>query len=334
MTNRRKRVIIQDVADYCGLSKSTVAYILREPDSCKATVATKEKVASAVRKLNYRPNPAAKALSTRRYHTIGVLMPPLGGYYSELMVHLDREMKARGFYGIFSFWEVNSSGTTNLNSFKHSITQLCNHGIDGIITPEYNNFLLELDVPVVIYGNQWPSFDCVYPDKVTYMKKTVEYLCSHGHHKIGFLGLTHEIRATVLREELLKRRLPVNEQWFINGVATPTCGENSMQELLSQDELPDAVILHSDFMMPGVLLAADNAGVRIPEDISVISFGNLLESKYFRPSLTTFDECLELGAKLLVEIMLRRINDPQMPQWQQSFEMPLVERKSVINRRI
>lgn len=326
---KKKRITIQDIADYCGLSKSTVAYILREPDTCKAAAATKEKVALAVRKLDYKPNPAARALSTRKYRTIGVLMPPLCGYYSELMVHLDRELKARGFFGIFSFWELDEFSRTEINSLKNSIAQLCNHGIDGIITTEYNSFIAGLDIPIVIYGNRWPLLDCIYPDKPAYMQETVDYLCKKGHKKIGFIGLTHEIRAVTLKEELQKRNLPVNDKWFIYGMALPTYGENGLRHLLTLAERPDAVILHSDLMMPGLLQAADNAGIRIPQDLSVISFGNMPESRYFRPPLTTFDECLDLGAKMLVETILERIDNPKMPLRQLSFKMPLIERESV-----
>jgi DNA-binding LacI/PurR family transcriptional regulator len=330
---RIKRTTIQDLADHCELSKSTVAYVLREPVTCKASKVTKSKVASAVRKLNYKPNPAARALSTRRYRTIGVLMPPLSGYYVELMKNLDREMKAHGFYAIFSFWELDSSGATKMNSFKRAVLELSNHGIDGIITTENDVFLLEMDIPIVVYGNKWPSFDCVFPDKVTYMQETVEYLYQHGCRKIGFFGLTHEIRAKALREELYKYKLPVNEEWFIYGVGSPACGESNMRKLLSLDECPDAIILHSDFMMSGVLTAADEAGIKIPEDISIISYGNLLESKYFRPPLTTFDECLGLAAKMLTKTILKRIECPQEPPRQLSYKMPLIERKSVTSNK-
>lgn len=325
----KQRTTIQNLADYCQLSKSTVAYVLREPDTCVASKATIEKVAYAKRKLNYKPNLAARALSTKKYQTIGVLMPPLSGYYVELMKHLDREMKARDFYAIFSFWELNSTKEKEFKSFTHSLVQLSNHGIDGIITTEHDDVLKKLDIPVVIYGNQWASFDCVFPDKIIYMQETVEYLYQKGCRKIAFLGLTHEIRATVLREELRKRKLPVHEEWFINGTGSPISGENNMRKLLSLNDRPDAIILHSDFMMPGVMLAADEVGVKIPDDISIISFGNMMESKYTRPSLTTFDECLELAARMLVKTILQRIDNPQAPPQQYSFKMPLIKGQSV-----
>ena len=326
---RVKRTTIQDLADFCGLSKSTVAYILREPDTCKATAATKAKVASAVSKLNYRPNPAARALSTRRYRSIGVLFPPRGGYYNELMVQLDKEMRKHNYYGIFSFWELDELDGHGKNSSKRSFQKLCDHGIDGVITTEYSDFFKKSNIPVVIYGNEWPSFDCVFPDKVAYMKDTVKYLLNHGHQNIGFLGLTNELRAKTLRKELTSNNLPVNEDWFINTSATLENGKGAMLKLLSQKKHPDAVILHSDSLMPGVLCAADSLGIRVPEDISIISYDNLSRSELFIPPLTTFDPCLPLVAEMLMEVMLKRIEKPEMPFQKKSFKMRLIERKSV-----
>jgi LacI family transcriptional regulator len=326
IVRQKKRVTLEDVAKYCGLSKSTVAYVLRKPDTCKATPKTREKVAAAVRKLGYRPNPAARALSTQRYNSVGILFPPCRGHHNTLLEELDKEMRKHNYFSVFSFWEPDNSEV----SFKDSLFRLCNHGIDGIITTEYNELVCKLNMPVVIYGNEWPACDCVYPDKTAYIRETVDYLCRRNHRKIAFLGRTVEIRCKVLREELAKRRLRVNEDWFIS--CTFLEAEEAMRKLLALPERPDAIILHSDSMAPGVLTAADEAGVRIPEDISLISYDNLYESRYTRPALTTFDQCLPLAAKMLTETILLRISNPQTPPLKLSFEMPLVERDSVMNR--
>jgi LacI family transcriptional regulator len=323
-----RRVTVQDVADYCGLSKSTVAYVLREPKTCKATEKTKVKVAEAVKKLGYRTNPAARALSTRRYNSIGVLLPPLGGHYTELTIELDKELRRKNYFGVFSFWDAADSD----KSFKKGLQHLLANGIDGIITVKYDEYLYKLNIPVVIFGNKWPSCDCVYPDKVAYMEETVKYLYDHNHHKIGFFGLTHEIRAKTLRKELEKYELPVNEDWFVDCWGIPEHGKKAMEKLLTLDERPDAIILHSDFMAPGVLSVAAQAGIKIPEDISLISYDNLEESNYCIPALTTFDQCLATAAKMLTKAMLTRLRTPEIPQQAFSYKMPLVERKSVIYR--
>lgn len=326
MLRQEKRVTLEEVAEYCGLSKSTVAYVLRKPDSCKARPKTKAKVAAAVRKLGYRTNPAARALSTQRYRSIGILFPPCRGHYSPLLAELDKEMRKRNYFSVFSFWEPDNAAA----SFENSLAHLCNHGIDGIITTEYNPLVCKLNMPAVIYGNEWPGCDCVYPDKTAYMQETVAYLCRRNHRKIAFLGRTAEIRSKVLREELTERRLPVREDWFIDCMSSDA--EEAMRKLLALPERPDAVILHSDTMAPAVLVAAAETGVKIPEDISLISYDNLYESRYTRPALTTFDQCLPLAAKMLTETVLQRIDNPQMPQLKLSFKMPLIERDSVIIR--
>lgn len=318
-----KRVTVQEIANRCGLSKSTVAYVLREPETCRATAETKAKVLNTARELGYRSNPAARALSTKSYKTIGMLFPMTEGYYGELMMALDKAMKVRGYHGIYSFWEN--------GSFAEALDNLCHQGIDGLISLEYSPALEDIGKPVVIFGNQWPKWDCVYPDKADYMRRTVGYLTDRGYQKIGFIGLTHESRAVVLREELARRGLPVRAEWFIDILSTRENSKAAMEKLLALKEMPEAVILHSDILMSGLLQASADR-IRIPEDLAVISFDNLKESAYFLPPLTTFDQCFEQAAEWLVDTLLKRIAEPEHPQILRSYVTPMVERKSVLRR--
>ena len=318
----KKRVTVQEIADCCGLSKSTVAYVLREPTTCRATEETRRKVLDMARTMGYQGNPAARALSTRRYRTIGMLLPMTEGYYGELMMSLDRVMKQRGYHGIYSFWEN--------GSFTEALSNLCRQGIDGLISLEYSKALAETGKPVVMFGNLWPEWDCVYPDKADYMRQTVAYLRGRGYRKIGFMGLTHELRAVVLREELSRYNLPVREEWFIDTFATRANGAMAAEKLLSLSERPEAVILHSDILMSGLVHAAAGR-IDIPRELAVISFDNLRESAYFQPPLTTFDQCLDQVAEWLVDTLLKRIADPKLPRILHSYTIPMIERNSVPN---
>lgn len=318
-----KRITIQEIADRCGLSKSTVAYVLREPDTCRATPETRRKVLGTAKAMGYRGNPAARALSTRSYRAIGMLFPMAEGYYGELMMSLDRAMKLRGYHGIYSFWEN--------GSFPEALDNLCHQGIDGLISLEYSPALDDIGKPVVIYGNKWPRWDCVYPDKADYMRRTVAYLAGRGYREIGFLGLTHEIRAVVLREELARRGLQVRDEWFIDMFSNRENGKAAAEKLLALKERPAAVILHSDILMGGLLQTV--AGhIRVPEELAVISFDNLKESAYSLPPLTTFDQCLDQAAEWLVDTLLKRIAAPDQPQILRSYTAPMVERLSVPDR--
>ena len=105
MPERQKRVTLKDVADYCGLSRSLVAFIISNSGYRNSTPENRRKVAEAVKALNYRPNTAARELRARKSSTIGVAMPMSGtGIYGNMALELQREIKKRGFTSLFSFW--------------------------------------------------------------------------------------------------------------------------------------------------------------------------------------------------------------------------------------
>lgn len=321
----KKHTTLQDIADYCRLSKSMVAQVIRDPENCKAAPRTKQAITEAARKLNYQPNMTAKALSTNRYHTVGVMFPAVNSFYYELTIHLEDALARRDYYALFSYYHSRDI----LSSFRESFERLRRHGIDGIITCEYDEALANCGLPVVTYGNERRLMDCVFPDKLNYAAAAVDYLVQCGHRTIGFIGLFIDIRQRKICEELTRRSLPVNPDWMIDCGACSLNGYKAMRQILNGPERPTAVITHSDHMAFGALHAARECGVAVPDDISVLSYDNLHESAYCAPPLTTFDQQYPLGAELLAETILNRINDPGLPQQKRSFSLPLVERGSV-----
>lgn len=318
---RKKAVTIQQIADRCGLSKSTVAYILRQPENCSARKSTKELVFETARKMGYVVNTAARALSTGSYKTIGLLFPRTDGHYGELIMALDRELKVNGFHGIFSFWEN--------DGFSAAVKNLCAQGIDGIISLEIDPVLQNCGKPVVICDNPWDGYDCVYPDKAGYAQQMFDLITRHGYKKIGYLGITTEIRARTLKDLIIKANLPFNEEWFIKVAGSRKNGETAMEQLLKCRELPEVVILHSDIMLSGVLKIARQHNINIPGDIALASYDNLPESAQFYPAITTGDPQLRLQAEKLLETLLKRIASPQLPVMHTAIPVLTVERDSL-----
>ncbi len=317
----QKAVTVQQIADRCGLSKSTVAYILREPESCSARKSTKELVFETARKMGYVVNTAARALSTGSYKTIGLLFPHTDGHYGELIIALDRELKINGFHGIFSFWEN--------DGFPAAVKKLSSQGIDGIISLEIDPVLKNSGKPVVIYGNPWEGYDCVYPDKVEYAHRIFDYITKRGYKKIGYFGITTELRGRTLKELIIKAGLPFHDEWFIQFPGSRKYGEAAMEQLLKATELPEVIILHSDLMLGGVLKTARRHNIRIPEDIALASYDNLPESALFYPEITTVDPQTSLQAEMLLETLIKRMNDPQLPIQHIAIPTLLIERDSL-----
>lgn len=325
----RKRTTLQDIADHCNLSKSMVAQVIRDPKGCKATAKTKSLIASAVRELDYQPNFAARALSTNRTHSVGIMFPTVISFYHELTIQLDFALAKRGYSGVFAYWDgLNNS----IDSFQMAFERMRRRGVDGIITCQYDESVANRGIPVVTYGNERRLMDCVYPDKLDHAVRAVHYLVGHGHRNIGFLGHSEDVRYRAILDELKRLGVEFNPGWMVKTEMTYIQnGYKCMKTLLGNPDPPTAIITHSDQMAIGAIRYANEAGVRIPDDISIISFDNLTESAYTVPALTTFDQQYKLAAELLVETLLNRINNPGIPQQKRSFSMPLIERESVKN---
>lgn len=324
----RKRTTLQDIADYCNLSKSMVAKVISNPENCKATVRTKTMVADAVKKLDYRPNFAAKALSTNRTFTIGILFPAINSFYGELGIQIDAALAKRGYTALFAYWD----GIKDTHqAFIRAFERMRLRGIDGVITCQYEESIAEAGIPIVTYGNERRLMDSVYPDKLDYAIRAIHYLVEHGHRHIGFTGLFHDIRYQQIRNEMEKLELPLVPEWFvpIETYYQYEDGYKAMKQILALPKQPTAIVTHGDHVAMGALRATNEAGVRVPDDISLLSYDNLCESAYSIPPLTTFDQQYKLGAELLVETLIRRIENPTLPQQKRSFTMPLVERASV-----
>ena len=207
--------------------------------------------------------------------------------------------------------------------------KLCEQGIDGIISLEIDPALKNSGKPVVICDNPWDGYDCVYPDKVGYAQQIFDYITRRGYKKIGYFGITTEIRARTLKELIVKAKLPFNEEWFIKVSGTRKHGETAMEQLLRCSELPEVIILHSDIMLSGVLKVARQHNIRIPEEIALTSYDNLPESAQFYPEITTFDPQAQLQAEMLLETLLARIEKPQQPIRHTAIPTLLVERDSL-----
>lgn len=323
----QKKVTLQDVADHCSLSKSMVAYVLREPETCKATAETKKKVATSARELNYIPNLAARRLRTQHSCLIGVALPAVYGYYHELQLQIESELEKHGYYGISTHW--NYKMPDMLPEIKKALDRLYTHQVDGIISFHYDPSIPTIPIPVVYYGFPQETFDYVSPDLSDYSHQVVQYLLKMGHRRIGYMGYFNDQRRNFIVRELRRLKLEIRPEWFMYDLGTLENGYEIMRRFLALPERPTAIIVHSDHMALAALRAGMEAGVKIPDDLSLISFDDLPESAYLNPALTTFRVSFPEVAKLLVETILDRLQAPKKEQQRKIFSLKLIERESV-----
>ena len=321
---KKKKVTLVDLAACCGLSKTAVGAILSHDPKYKVSPETKDMVLALAKKMNYKPNLAAKALVSRKHYTVGLLFYSVKDRcYSEIMAAAQQKLAERGYASIFAFWED--------SSFLSAYNVLADHGVDGIISnaPEDLADALPPDMPVVLYGCASFRHDAVLVDRSRAIRKVLEYLYENGHRNFGYLcNPTPEPRYRAFLDFLNEKQLPVHPEWIKPTSNNIDVREAAMKEILECRNLPTAIIVQNDVTAMAAMAIAVNAGIKVPEQISFVGFDNILESRYAVPALTTLDIRIDETAVHLVELLMNRIEKPKSPVMFHWIEPELVRRKS------
>lgn len=326
MSERQKRVTLKDVADYCGLSRSLVAFIISNSGYRNSTPENRRKVAEAVKVLNYRPNTAARELRSRKSSTIGVAMPMSGtGFYGNIALELQREIKRHGFTSLFSFW----GGDDPEEMHADSIRTLFLRNVDGVISWDPSPFFREAGIPAVVYGQDSGLYDSVSPDGEQMIDAVLRHLAEFGHRTVGILGMRERNR--IFRERYAESGLQTRPEWIFELASWSRRPQDAFGQFYRNcgGTLPDALICHSDTEAVAAVSSAGKLGVAVPHDLSVVALDSSFVVDYFHPALDAFDINLPEIAAQLVARLLARIGDPEAPV--RSFKVlpRLIHRESV-----
>jgi DNA-binding LacI/PurR family transcriptional regulator len=324
---KQNTTTIYDIAKHCGLSKSTVAYIISGSPKYKASEKSKKLVKKAMKELNYRPNLTARNLRTNRTNSIGVIVITLKDmFFAELVENLQLSLSARGYTGIFSFPKTEEQVKESLNYF-------ISKGVDGIINSAWKFFDIvdNQPLPIVYYGNREnPYQSYVYTDVCEVIDKSVEHLHSLGHSKIAFLGYSHPgtFRFEAYKKALNKFNIPYKEEYvkwtniFYDG------GTEGLEYYMGLNDPPTAIICQNDPMAIGVISKANRIGLKIPEELSVIGGNNIIESQYTSPALTTFDFPVEDISNELCDLIIEQIETNSSVHTAKAFKAQMLLRDS------
>lgn len=330
MTDHQDRATTRaDVARLAGVSTAVVSYVVNDgPRGVSA--ATREKVLRAIRQLNYRPNASARALKTGSTDTIGVVVSDITNpHYAEFVEALDSAAGASGRSLMLGISHGDSRGEDDL------IRDLTNRGIDGLVlincrlSDDRLRTIGAVDKPCVLVDRSLPGsmLPTVSADLEGGARLAIEHLADHGHHRIVYVSgplldtqIDHRAIAyeAVLRERGLPRLSPVVTAWSRDG------GYAAATDMLSWDEPPTAVFAGSDLIAIGVLNAAHDLGVTVPDDLAVIGLDGTMESAYVTPALTTVRQPLDLMAKEALDVLTHPGTHARVA----TFPVELIERGS------
>lgn len=303
----RKAITRSDVARYAGVSDAVISYVLNGGPKPVAE-ATRKRVLEAVAVLGYSPNAAARALSRGTTDMVGMIVPDSRNpYFAELVYAVDSAAQDQGRTLL-----VINSDSRRSTSTDH-IVGLASHQLDGLIvadllTASERALVASLKIPVVLI-NQFQGVDDVTAIGVDYYegaKSAVRHLIEHGHQRIAFIGGDAEVdrRERGWMDALSDADLPLGPRYRVD--FSLAGGHRAAIELADGPRPPSAVFIASDQLAVAAMAAFHERGLRIPEDIAVVSFDGSAESAYTWPPLTTVAQPVVPMAEEAVRRLLGR----------------------------
>jgi len=316
-----KRVTILDVAELAGVSPSAVSKVVRS--AYGVSNAMRARVNSAIDELDYRPHAGARAMRGRSY-TVGVVVAAL-----DTPFQLEVAASISDVLETSDLQEVIMVGGAQADRQRRRIDALMDRQVDGLvlIAPWLDPGHIEevaRRVPVVtvaLHGSP-KHFDAVVTDERLGSRLVVDHLASLGHRRIvhtsmpsnaweGEFSLSHTERREGFIQAMHRRGLEpvVIETWY-----SEEGGYAAAMEAFDRRPRPTAVFAGADIAALGVIRAAEERGLRIPEDIALVGYDNIHTSSIGRISLTTIDESGTLTGEAAAKLLLERIAGRTQPK--------------------
>jgi LacI family transcriptional regulator len=308
-----KAASIYDVAREARVSVFTVSAVVNQ----KSHVGKKlrERVEAAIRKLNYRPNLLARSLAKQKTHTIGMIVPDIANPFFPMVVRGAEDAAQKRGYNLLL---CNSDDTQQKE--ENALELLLSKRVDGIlltkavcdISPSLRQMMQEMNIPIVLVMRTAPkiSKDAVITDDYRGAYEAVCHLARSGRKRIGLIGGPRKVSNGKARWEgfhdaLKANDLPSDPALVIEGDYRVESGYRAGNLLLSHR--PDGIYVANFLMTVGLLKAAEEMGLRCPEDFGLVSFDDYPWLGIFHPKLTTVElPKYELGQEA-VDLLLDRI---------------------------
>jgi len=314
---------IADVAREAGTTITTVSRVIN--NSGYVHIAKRKAVLEAVEKLHYIPNANARVLKTKRSRALGLVIGDLLNPFSVQLAHSMQTVAVDRGYTTFvaSASEDVRSELAVIESFQ--CQRLAGMVVATLATPESDAMLARLaehKVPVVVVGRtiDHPAIDNISANHRRGGALATQHLIGLGHRRIAFVGAERDEAAHVGRlrgylDAMEAVGLPVLDDHVVGHTgtghsprySTKLTGYQATQHLLRMPTRPTAIFARNDHTATGVIQAVQEAGLTVPDDISVAGFDNIPLTALMSPSLTTVSQPTEEQGRLAAEFLLSRI---------------------------
>lgn len=329
-----KRVTMRDVAEQAGVSKATVSHVINETRFVEDS--TKERVQAAIRALGYRPNVAARSLTTQRTRIIGLIVSDVTNtFFAEIMRGIEDVLIANHY----SLMLCNTNEV--LEREEYYIDILLRQGVDGIIAAATSqdwdvlNEAAKLNIPVVMLDRTFENANSPYVgvnnEQGAYLG--ARHLIERGYRDIGILSgfqrlSTMRERLAGFEAALAEVDLELRESWNISSHLTIDDGKRAMQRLMAQAERPEAVFICNNLLSLGALMGLRELALACPRDIAIVGFDDHPWAQVTNPPLTVVRQPTYAIGESAAQLVLKALNDEAADLPSALFNCQLIVRQS------
>jgi DNA-binding LacI/PurR family transcriptional regulator len=315
---KNRRLDIRDVARHAHVSIATVSRTINRIPTVDKRLA--ERVWNSIRELNYFPNTQARALVSGRTRLLGLLISEITNPFFPELIRGFEDVAVENGYEILI-------GSTNYDPERMSlcIRRMLERNVEGVAVMTFGveqPLLDELSshhMPMV-FVDAGPPGELVRPLLVDYQKgigEGVQHLGALGHRKIGYISGPLLQRSSQLRKEAFLesvRKIGIHPapSWLIEGDHTLEGGMRAMEQLLSLQERPTAVMCSNDMTAIGSLRVLIRSGYRVPEDFSVVGYDDIHLAEFVYPPLTTVRMSRDDLARAAFETLRSILENPEV----------------------
>jgi LacI family transcriptional regulator len=312
MSPTKATVTIRDVAEAAGVSVSTVSRVLNDKDDVAPE--TYRKVQRVIEELSYTRSLAAKSMRSRRMNVIGLVAPDVGDPFMVQVVKGVNQAIAELDYDLIVYTGGEFRRESSADRERRFVSLLGGGITDGVIvvTPAAISFPTVSPVVVVDPNVETHGCPAVIATNRDGALTAVEYLISLGHRRIGFISGRPELQSAARRlqgyqDGLARVGIPLDPDLIQTGDYSRQMGFACAQCLLNLPDPPTAIFASNDQSATGAIKAIHEAGLRVPDDVSVVGFDNVPEVAYNHPGLTTVDQSIDKMGYIAAEMLISLI---------------------------
>src|SRR5882672_11189560 len=313
----KKAASISDVARESGVSIFTVSAVVNNKSHVGKNL--RQRVENAIRKLNYRPNLIARSLIKQKTQTIGMIVPDIANPFFPMVVRGAEDAAQEQGYNLLL-----CNSDDSLAKEESAVELLLSKLVDGILLtkaagafrPSLRQMIKEVNIPFVLVMRTYPQLtrDAVISDDYQGAYDAVCHLARAGRRRIGLISGPLKVsnakeRWRGFRDALEAKNLPYEPELVVEGDYRIESGFRGGHSLLSHR--PDGIYVANHLMTIGLLKAAEEMGLKCPDDFGLVSFDDYPWLGVFRPRLTTVElPKHQLGSEA-AELLIQRIGDSQ-----------------------